>query len=832
MLDLSINYLSGQIPSQISQFTDLVYLDLSKNIFGGQIPSEFSRLTKLVYLDLSYSGVYYQYYHPYQIPHLEFPRLEITTLREFVQNLSSLSELRLDGVNLSAPKNKDWSSLLSSSLPNLQVLTMSLSSLAGPLEASISNLRFLSVLNLLGNPNLSSKVPTSLMNLTYLTDLNLRDCGLYGDFPRDVFLQPNLKSIDLYTNPLISVHLPEFPEANNTLKYLSVGDTQFQGKLPSSVGNLKSLTYFCVWGLNLSGPIPPYLSGSFNQQFHCYIAEDTYGNFVNAQIQELAMTGCNISNFPDFLKNQKALSVLYICYNKISKFPDSLRDLKALSYLDISNNRIDGAIPKWIWQNNLIRLNLSNNFITGLELPLPDHSNIQTLDLHSNMIQECLSADPCFRQTFNHSNSDEFVSPVLGNLTSLLSNASVVSISNNKVTGKIPFSICNASNLDILDLSKNQLSGTIPTCLGNSNLRILNLERNKIHGPIPPAFKNGCKLRTLKLNKNMLQGGVPRSMGNCKQLNLLDIGNNQLNDSFPYWLENLPELQVLVMGFNKFGGPIAQLPQTDSPFPSLHIIDLSFNNFTGNLPLQYICHWKAMVFDGDASVLSYTSEVNSFYYNQTIGYYQDTLVSMEKKQYMEFPKILSAFISIDLSNNNFEGKIPHALGNLKALKALNLSGNSLTGQIPFSFGNLSELESLDLSRNKLSGVIPGQLISLTFLSVLDLSYNNFTESIPQGNQFNTFPNASYEGNTGLCGFPLSRKCGLPPTSTFQQKDDATSSFDWIFALAGYCSGLIVGLVVGQQLFWRRNRCSEVISRVVASKQRKRSRKIKQHKRGK
>ncbi|XP_042516103.1 receptor-like protein 7 [Macadamia integrifolia] len=939
MLNLSYNYFSGQIPSQISQFTNLVSLNLSFNYFEGQIPPEISQLTKLAFLDLSYNG---------------YSQLEIMDLGTFVQNLSSLIELHLDEVNLSAPKNRGWCHDLSSSLPNLQVLTMYYCSLMGPLDLSISNLRFLSVLFLDDNDNISSTVPSSLMNLTSLTVLRLASCGLHGDFPINVFLLPNLKYIDLYENFLLSGHLPEFPQENNALQHLEVGLTKFQGKLPGSVRNLKVLNSLGLLGLNLSGPIPPFLPnlthlnmldlssnslsgpiptffrGSFPNletlylddnllqgpihsylfflsrkvglsynQFNgvinepiqnisvfsprprlftvagnnlrgqdlmrsisnftglfwfldlsfndfSYMVEDTNLSndslstkssgeiFVNAQIQSFRFGSCNVSKFPDFLRNQMELYELDLSYNRINKLPVFLGDLKELSYLDISSNKFDGVIPNWIWQKNFMGLNLSNNFFTGLELPLPNQSDIgslEYLDLHSNKIQECLSIVPYFPQPFNESNR-EFVSHILGNLTFLLSQLSYLSISNNKLTGRIPFSFCNGSHLNILDLSNNQLSGTIPTCFGSTNLGVLNLEGNKLHGPIPP-FKHGCNLHTLKLNKNMLQGKIPRSLGNCRDIKVLDIGNNQLNDTFPYWLENLSKLEVLVIRSNKFGGPIAQLPQANSSFPSLHVIDLSFNNFTGNLPVEYICHWKAMMVDENYSALGnrYLRPPNSYEV-----YYQDTLATMDKGLYLKMPRVLTTFVSVDLSNNSFEGKIPDALGNLKALKVLNLSGNSLSGQIPFSLGNLSELESLDLSRNKLSGEIPRQLASLTSLEVLDLSYNNLTGSIPHGNQFNTFSNDSYKGNVGLCGFPLSIECrvrerALPPTSTFQQEeDDATSSFDWIFALAGYCSGLIVGLVIGQQLFWRKNRCSKFISRLVVSKQRKWSRKIKQHKR--
>ncbi|XP_042518638.1 receptor-like protein 43 [Macadamia integrifolia] len=133
MLILSYNDFSKQIPSQISQLTNLVYLDLSVNNFGGQIPSEMSQLTNLVHLDLSFNG----WYNQFQISYHTIPQLDIPNLREPVRNLSSLSELYLDGVNLSDKKNRGWCHHLSSSLPNIQMLTMGYCSLIGPIDASI-----------------------------------------------------------------------------------------------------------------------------------------------------------------------------------------------------------------------------------------------------------------------------------------------------------------------------------------------------------------------------------------------------------------------------------------------------------------------------------------------------------------------------------------------------------------------------------------------------------------------------------------------------------------------------------------------------------------------
>ncbi|PHT30730.1 hypothetical protein CQW23_29650 [Capsicum baccatum] len=90
---------------------------------------------------------------------------------------------------------------------------------------------------------------------------------------------------------------------------------------------------------------------------------------------------------------------------------------------------------------------------------------------------------------------------------------------------------------------------------------------------------------------------------------------------------------------------------------------------------------------------------------------------------------------------------------------LNLSHNGLEGIIPASLEHLSVLESLDLSSNKIGGEIPQQLASLTFFAVINLSPNHLVGCIPKGKQFDIFENTSYQGNDGLCGFPLSKDCG-------------------------------------------------------------------------
>ncbi|XP_055806940.1 receptor-like protein 42 [Solanum dulcamara] len=139
-------------------------------------------------------------------------------------------------------------------------------------------------------------------------------------------------------------------------------------------------------------------------------------------------------------------------------------------------------------------------------------------------------------------------------------------------------------------------------------------------------------------------------------------------------------------------------------------------------------------------------------------YYRNRVTLTLKGQAMEIENILKVFTSIDFSFNNFQEEIPEVLGDLKLLYLLNFSHNALTGRIPKALGKLTQLGSLDLSVNKLSGRIPDELPSLTFLAFLNLSFNQLSSTILRGNQLQTFSANSFEGNSGLCDFPLKKTC--------------------------------------------------------------------------
>lgn len=91
---------------------------------------------------------------------------------------------------------------------------------------------------------------------------------------------------------------------------------------------------------------------------------------------------------------------------------------------------------------------------------------------------------------------------------------------------------------------------------------------------------------------------------------------------------------------------------------------------------------------------------------------------------------LSELVVLQLPDSHLTGAIPFELGNLSKLQTLDLYGNQLSGPIPFTLGNLSRLTTLRLYHNQLRGAIPLQLANLTSLLTLDLGYNMFSADAP------------------------------------------------------------------------------------------------------
>ncbi|XP_028957106.1 receptor-like protein 11 [Malus domestica] len=142
-LDISNQSISGGIDNSSSLFDlqQLQSLNLANNIFsyGSRIPSAIGKLTNS---------------RPFESPNLSM----------VFHNLTDLTEIYLDGVNISAQGN-EWCQAISSSLPNLRVLSLSNTLLSGHVDRSLTKLQSLSVIQLDRN-EISGPIPGFFANFS------------------------------------------------------------------------------------------------------------------------------------------------------------------------------------------------------------------------------------------------------------------------------------------------------------------------------------------------------------------------------------------------------------------------------------------------------------------------------------------------------------------------------------------------------------------------------------------------------------------------------------------------------------------------------------------
>ncbi|XP_078149410.1 receptor-like protein 7 isoform X2 [Carex rostrata] len=563
-----------------------------------------------------------------------------------------------------------------------------------------------------------------------------------------LFSHPSLKSFDLSYNQL-SGYLHELSNRSSILESINLSNNNLEGQLPISLFKFSKLRV-----LNLE-------SNNFNGTLNLDVIHNTkYLKYLSLSNNKLSIIEGKNHNKPFYASFPQMRCIILASCN-LTKIPFFLSYQTNIDILDLSNNKIDGVLPTW-----------------------DAHLTLQILDIHSNRLSGPIPLLPrgigFVDFSFNY-----FISLPAYFVPSL----EYLFVSNNRLMGEIPLTICNGTLLRMLDLSYNNLTGTMPPCLlVDAQLEVLDLKGNKLSGPLSRNICQGCKFRTIDLSRNRINGSLPQSLVKCNTLEILDLGNNQIVDRFPSWLGNLENLTVLVLRSNQLYGTIstmeAKTNKNNSLFSTLKVLDLSSNRFQGIIPKILTQNLKAMVTNSDTITFQF----------EGTAYYQNSITVISKGQEIGIKNSLRILSSLDLSQNEFSGEIPKEIWQLNSLHVLNLSHNALTGQIPSQFGSFEQLESmdissLDLSSNHLSGPIPEVLGYLPLLSSLNVSYNYLVGQVPPFGHFSTFSNASYLGNPGLCGSPLSTQCVVAPLSRGMNQVLSSKSSTGII-------GLSVSIVLG------------------------------------
>ncbi len=396
-LYLHDNRLSDPIPPELGDLSNLIHLNLWNNRLSGPIPTELGDLSNLTVLDLRSN----QLSGP--IP---------TELGDF----SSLTFLGLSNNQLSGDIPPELGNL-----PNLTLLDLSGNQLNGPIPTELGDLSNLIRLGLRSN-QLSGPIPTELGDLSNLTVLDLRSNQLSGPIPTELGDLSNLTVLDLRSNQLSGPIPTELGDLSN-LTVLDLRSNQLSGPIPTELGDLSNLTVLDLRSNQLSGPIPTELG--------------------------------DLSN----------LTVLDLRSNQLSgPIPTELGDFSSLTFLGLSNNQLSGDIPPELGNlPNLTLLDLSGNQLNGpIPTELGDLSNLIRLGLRNNQLSGPIPTE-------------------LGDLSSLIS----LVLSDNQLSGAVPPELEDLSNLTQLFLSNNQLSGGIPPELVNlTKLERLWVYDNHLTAPV------------------------------------------------------------------------------------------------------------------------------------------------------------------------------------------------------------------------------------------------------------------------------------------------------------------------------------------------------------
>ncbi|KAM0872970.1 hypothetical protein ACQ4PT_038413 [Festuca glaucescens] len=267
-----------------------------------------------------------------------------------------------------------------------------------------------------------------------------------------------------------------------------------------------------------------------------------------------------------------------------------------------------GPIPKALWNlTALTNLELGQNYLTGpLSSLIGELTAMQYMSLGINALSGPLPKE-------------------LGNLTNLIA----LSISSNNFSGSLPPELGNLAKLEQLYIDSAGFTGPLPSSLSKlTNMRTLWASDNDFTGLIPDYIGSWTNLTELRFQGNSFQGPLPATLSNLGQLTSLRIGDIVNGSSSLAFLTNMTSLTTLVLRNCRISDKLVSIDFSN--FTSLGLLDLSFNNITGQVP--------------------------------------QTLFN------------LSSLSFLFLGNNSLSGSLPSSIGS--SLKNLDFSYNQLSGSVP------------------------------------------------------------------------------------------------------------------------------------------------------
>ena len=520
------NNLVGEIPTEISLFSNLIRLDIQQNKLSGIIPLEISNLKNLKVLCLQLNEL------RGQIP-------------SELSKLSSLESLALDGNQLSGSIPIGLSELT-----NLSFIRLDGNELTGNIPFDFFELTNLNVV-ILSKNSLSGAIPSDFSKLVNLETLYLDRNEFSGSLDFILELE-SIETIVVFDN-LFSGEIPDL-SSSNTLKVFSAGSNLLNGRLPSISDSLTSLILnnnllagcipaaynrICSFGistgindsealdlrnnsnLSWSGEITNFCNGQ--EQIGALCLKDGQEAIINDACEcANENQDCSSVNHPDY----EALMALYNAVSEAPGWHNNAGWKEGSENVSCDPCSFNGEPWYGITceNNRVTRVNLfKNNLIGTIPKEIGNLVELTGLFLGSNVLYGNIPKE-------------------IGNL----SNLKELLIDFNQLNGEIPTEIGSLKNLLALILSQNILTGPIPSSIGElENLQTLSLFQNILSGNIPPEVGQLKSLLNFQCHDNNFSGLIPVEFSTLENLNLLTLQNNNLSGCYADQLTDLCNVQIV-----------------------------------------------------------------------------------------------------------------------------------------------------------------------------------------------------------------------------------------------------------------------------------------------
>ncbi|CAG8525958.1 3888_t:CDS:10 [Paraglomus occultum] len=450
------------------------------------------------------------------------------------------------------------------------------------------------------------------------------------------------------------------------------------------------------------------------------------------QLGELHLAHNDLDRVPQSVRQSEMLSLLNLSSNRLKDLDHARLDkIRELANLDVENNQLKTLPSLFSHFRALTKLNIANNLFTTLPEVICSIQTLEKLDASFNRIS--------------------YIPQEIGNLRAL----EQLYVIGNQITGTLPQTFANLTNLRVLDISHNALQ-SIDVCAKCPNLECLIAESNNVSivDLLFPCIsrlvltknqltqfslsETALSLTYLSLTYSKLTSLPDALFEQLRSVERLELCHNQIV-YIPKTISNLKNLTRFSCTYNRLGA----LPPEIGKLSSLRFLDVHNNNLTA-LPKEIWCCQSLVTINASSNLLEtfpapylpmpssplaspLASPLPSPVPGSRANSLSPTMPVRTQPSPPPTPPLATALRELFLGDNRLTNDIFAIISKFTELRRLNLSFNDID-EIPNGGVFSQHLVELYLSGNQLSA-LPDDVERWTSLKVLHVNGNKL-KSLP------------------------------------------------------------------------------------------------------